>query len=225
MSKFLVLPATVVLSLLLTGLGLAGDGWVMLFDGKSLDGWVVRGGKAKYHVEDGMIVGTTVEGSPNTFLCKGPYADFELELDIKCDRALNSGIQIRSHVYEKDMPQPSNPKRLRKAGEVYGYQCEIAEGEKGVSGNFWDEGRHTKWWDDFAKKPEAQKAFKDSEWNHYRIVAKGDHIQSWVNGVACADFHDGTDATGFIGLQVHGIKAGTGPYQVRFKNIRLRELK
>lgn len=200
-------------------------GWINLFDGKSLDGWTVRGGKATYKVENGTIVGTTVEGSPNTFLCKGPFSDFELELDVLCDKELNSGVQIRSHIYEKDTPQPSMPKRVRPAGTVYGYQCEIADAEQGVSGNFWDEARHTKWLDDFSKKPEAAKAFRNSEWNHYRIVAQGDHIRSWVNGVACADFHDKTDASGFIGLQVHGIKAGTGPYSVRWKNIRLRELK
>jgi hypothetical protein len=203
----------------------AGPTWTSLFDGKTLDGWTVKGGKATYKVENGMIVGTTVEGSPNTFLCRGPYGDFELELDTLCDKALNSGIQIRSHVYEADTPQPSNPTRIRKAGEVFGYQCEIAPAAEGVSGNFWDEGRHTKWLDDFTNKPVAAKAFKDDQWNHYRIVAQSDHIRSWVNGVACADFHDKTDASGFIGLQVHGIRAGAGPYQVRWKNIRIRELK
>jgi hypothetical protein len=195
-----------------------------LFDGKSLDGWEVKGGTAKYRVEDGAIVGTTVDGSPNTFLCKGPFDNFEFEVDVKCDKALNSGIQIRSHVYEKDTPQPSNPKRIRKAGEVYGYQCEIASAESGVSGNFWDEGRNTKWLDDFTNKPAAQTAFKNDEWNRYRIVAQGDRIRSWVNGVPCADFRDLADASGFIGLQVHGIKPGKGPYEVRWKNIRLREL-
>lgn len=200
-------------------------GFVSLFDGKTLEGWTRRGGTATYKAEDGMIVGTTAEGSPNTFLCSGPYADFELELDVKCDKRLNSGIQIRSHVYQEDTPQESNPKQIRKAGVVYGYQCEIAEGEKGVSGNFWDEARRTKWLDDLAERPAAQKAFKNDDWNHYRIVAQGDHIRSWVNGVACADFHDKTDASGFIGLQVHGIKKGDGPLQVRWKNIRIRELK
>lgn len=198
--------------------------WINLFDGKSLDGWSIKGGTAKYTVEDGMIVGTTVEGSPNTFLTKGPFADFELEFDVLCDKPLNSGVQIRSHVYEQDTPQPSNPKRIRKAGEVFGYQCEITEASKGVSGNFWDEGRHTKWWDDFANKPAAQSAFKDGQWNHYRIVAQGDHIRSWINGVACADFRDKLDASGFLGLQVHGIKKDAGPYQVRWKNLRLRAL-
>ena len=54
-------------------------GWFSLFDGKTLDGWSVHGGFASYKVEDGTIVGTTVEGSPNTFLCKGDYKDFVLE--------------------------------------------------------------------------------------------------------------------------------------------------
>ena len=202
----------------------AGD-WVSLFDGKSLEGWRVRGGFAKYKADEGMIVGTTEEGSPNTFLCQGPYSDFVLEFDVLCDKDLNSGVQIRSHVYEQDTPQPSKPERVRKKGTVFGYQCEITVSERGTSGNFWDEARQTKWLDDFADRPEARVAFKDGEWNHYRIVAQGDHIRSWVNDVSCADFHDKTDASGFIGLQVHGIKKGDGPYQVRWKNIRIRELK
>ena len=201
------------------------DKWASLFDGKSVEGWTKQGGHATYEAKDGMIVGTTVEGSHNTFLCKGPYSDFVLELEVLCDTALNSGIQIRSHIYEKDTPQVSKPQRIRKKGEVYGYQCETAAAASGVSGNFWDEGRRTKWLDDFSDKPAAQKAFKDGEWNRYRIIAQGDRIRSSVNGVPCADFRDDMDATGFIGLQVHGIRAGTGPYQVRWRNIRIRELK
>jgi len=198
--------------------------FIALFDGKTLDGWEVRGGKASYKVEDGAIVGTTAEGSPNTFLCtKKEYGDFELMFEVKCDKELNSGVQIRSHAYEKDTTLPGE-KRPRPAGTVYGYQCEIAPGTA-TSGNFWDEARRKKWLDDFSKKPEAQKAFKDGEWNQYRIVAQGDRIRSWVNGVACADFRDKEDTRGFIGLQVHSVKPGTGPYQVRWKNLKLRELK
>ena len=100
---------------------------VPLFDGKTLKDWKTHGGKATYRVENGMIVGMTVEGSPNTFLCTARnYGDFVLEFDVLCDKELNSGVQIRSHVYEKDTPQPSQPARIRKAGEVFGYQCEIA---------------------------------------------------------------------------------------------------
>jgi hypothetical protein len=204
----------------------AASDWVPLFDGKTLNGWIAKGGTAKYHVEKDMIVGTTVEKSKNTFLCtKRDYADFELVVDILCAKELNSGIQIRSHVYEKPTPQPSNKERTRDAGEVYGYQCEVAAADKCVSGNFWDEGRWTKWHDDLTKKPGACAAFKEGQWNTYRIVAQGDRIRSWVNGVACADFRDSLDASGFIGLQVHTIPAGKGPFQVRFKNIKLRELK
>src|SRR5581483_3705279 len=56
---------------------------VSLFDGKSLDGWTVRGGMATYRAEDGEIVGKTTEGSPNTFLCTNKdYGDFVLEFDV-----------------------------------------------------------------------------------------------------------------------------------------------
>ncbi len=171
-----------------------------------------------------MIVGKTVEGSPNTFLCRGDYRDFALELEVQCDPALNSGIQVRSHVYEKDTPQESDTKRVRPSGTVYGPQCEIAEAAKGVAGNFWDEARRTRWLDDLATRTEARNAFKDGQWNRYRIVVQGNRYRSWVNGVACADFVDDKDRQGFIGLQVHAIKPGTGPYQVRWRNIRLREL-
>lgn len=199
-------------------------GWVSLFNGKEIKGFKPVGGYATYRVENGCIVGQTADGSKNTFLAtEKDYADFELELEVKCDPALNSGIQIRSHVYEKDTPQASKPGRIREKGEVYGYQCEITTQAKGTSGNFWDEGRWTKWHDELSAK--AKQAFKDGEWNKYRILAKGNRIQSWVNGVKCADFKDDMDSTGFIGLQVHGIKKGTGPYEVRWRNIRVRELK
>jgi hypothetical protein len=203
----------------------AENSWISLFDGTSLSGWEVKGGKAEYKIEDGCIVGTTVKGTPNTFLCRGPYSDFVLEFDVRCDKPLNSGVQIRSHTYERDTPLESKKGKIRPAGDVYGYQCEITKQEEGVAGNFWDEARRTKWLDDFANRPEAAKAYKNEEWNHYRIAAQGDHIRSWVNGVPCADFRDDLDASGFIGLQVHSIPQNAGPYQVRWKNIRIRELK
>ena len=54
---------------------------------------------------------------------------------------------------------------------------------------------------------------------------QGDRYRSWVNGVAASDFTDEMDRSGFIGLQVHGIGRGEGPYQVRWRNIRIKELK
>ena len=189
-----------------------------------MDGWKREDGTAKYDVQDGTIVGTTTESSINTFLCKGPFSDFELEFEVLVDRELNSGVQIRSHVYEQDTPQESDPKRVRKRGEVYGYQCEICEVPNGTAGNFWDESRRTRWLDDFADKPAARSAFRGGQWNHYRIIAEGDRIRSWPNGVPCADFRDDRDASGLIGLQVHSVEQGTGPFLVRWRNVRLRNL-
>jgi hypothetical protein len=201
----------------------ADEGWVALFDGKSLDGWKVRGGFASYKVEDGTIVGTTVEGSPNTFLCKGDYTDFALEVEVKCDPRLNSGIQVRSHVYDKDGPDPIDPKQHRTAGVVYGPQCEIARRETATAARFYDEGRRGKWLAEI--RPEAREAFDDNGWNRYRIVVHGNRYRSWINGVLASDFTDDVDTRGFLGLQVHGIGKGEGPYQVRWRNIKLRELK
>ena len=72
----------------------ASDELVPLFDGKSLDTFEQHGGKAKYSLEDGMIVGTTVPNTPNSFLCtKKHYGDFILEYEFKIDPQLNSGVQ------------------------------------------------------------------------------------------------------------------------------------
>src|SRR5215213_3823647 len=184
-----IAASALALVVILGGAGLADDkDWTPLFDGKTLDGWMVNGGTAMYAVEDGAIVGTTVEGSPNTFLCKGDFKDFVLELEVKCDPRLNSGVQVRSHVYGKDDPDPKNQ---RRAGVVYGPQCEVARKETGTAGRFCDEGRRGMWLAEIT--PEAKDAFKDDGWNRYRIVVQGDRYRSWVDGVAASDFTDGKD--------------------------------
>ena len=203
----------------------AGD-WVSLFSGDSLDGWKQVGGEAEYSIADGVITGKTGPGK-NAFLTKGPYGDFELEFEVKCDPKLNSGVQIRSHLYPKATPQESKPDRIREQGEMYGYQCEIcgeANGANGCTGNFWDEGRRTKWLDESVNAEEKQAAYKPGKWNRFRIVAKGNRIQSFINDVPVADFTDDRDSEGLIGLQVHAIKKRTGPYQVSWRKLRVREL-
>ena len=55
--------------------------------------------------------------------------------------------------------------------------------------------------------------------------AKGDRIQTWLNGRPIADIRDPESSQkGFIGLQVHGIKKDTGPFEVRWRDIRVREI-
>lgn len=197
----------------------ADDGWISLFDGKCLDGWTQRNGTATYRVENGTIVGTTTEGSPNSFLCSNKdYSDFELEFEVKVDPQLNSGVQIRSQT--KDTP----------TGRVNGPQVEIeGSGANGSeSGYVYGEATGRNWLTP-KERLIPHKKLKDGEWNKYRIVAKGPRIQTWINGESVEDLTDEpifqTHPKGFLGLQVHGIKKGTGPFEVAWKNIRIRELK
>lgn len=202
------------------------EDWVPLSEGNSLDGWTQIGGDASYSIKDGVITGKTGPGK-NSFLTRGPYGDFVLEFEVQCDPKLNSGVQIRSHQYTERTPQESSAKRIREKGEVYGYQAEIRDkinGKNGCAGNFWDEGRRTKWLDQTISSVEKQAAYKPGEWNSFRIIAQGNRLRSFINDTAIADFTDDRDASGFIGLQVHSIKKGAGPYSVSWKNIRIREL-
>ncbi len=186
--------------------------WVSLFNSKDLNGWQQINGTATYEVEDGVILGTTAEGSPNSFLCtKKHYGDFELEFEVKVDDPLNSGVQIRSNSFQK-----------YKNGRVHGYQVEIAT--NGGAGFIYDEARRG--WlssEENRNDPKKNTAFKNGQWNHYRVRCHGDHIQTWVNGIPVADLHDDMTKTGFIGLQVHSYR-GDKPAQVRWRNLRIREL-
>ena len=208
------------LALLLCTLGgitsaLADDpGFVDLFDGKTLDGWSQRNGTATYRVEDGMIIGKTSVGSPNSFLCTNTlYGDFELSFDVKVDAGLNSGVQIRSQSVG-DTPE----------GRVNGPQVEISL--DGMAGYVYGESAGGWMTPDADRKP--HQTFKDGEWNSYRVVAYGNHIETWINGQQISDLtHEErfqSHPRGFIGLQVHGIGKDQGPFEVRWRNIKLRDL-
>lgn len=203
----------------------AGD-WITLFDGETLNGWSQRNGYATYRVEDGTILGRTSPGSPNSFLCTTTnFGDFELEFEVKVDDGLNSGVMIRS----SQKPESTGSGRNERAGRVYGPQVEIeSSGPDGAeSGYVYGEATGRGW-----LTPEDKliphKTMRDGEWNSYRIVAKGVRIQTWINGKAIEDISDEeifkTHPGGFIGLQVHGIRQGTGPYEVAWRNIRVKPL-
>jgi hypothetical protein len=204
----------------------ADGGWVNLFNGKDLDGWVPRGGKAKYRAEDGQIIGTTVPNTENSFLCtKREYADFILELEFKVQNPLNSGVQIRSQCFDeaKTVEVNGKPKKI-PAGRVHGYQVEIDPSDRAWTGGIYDEGRRG-WLNDLKNNEPARKAFKQGEWNKFRIECKGDSIKTWLNGVPAADLKDSMTPSGFIGLQVHGVKDRKDPLEVRFRNLRIKGLK
>jgi len=189
------------------------DGFTPLFDGKTLDGWTQRGGKAKYSVEDGTIVGCSVPNTSNSFLCTDRiFGDFILELEFKVDDGLNSGVQVRSN----SLPSYKN-------GRVHGYQVEIDPSARAWSGGIYDEGRRG-WLNNLKENDPARKAFRHNAWNRFRIRCEGDSIKTWINGVAAADLKDSMTPEGFIALQVHGVGGKTTPMRVRFRDIRIKEL-
>ena len=115
-SKLLSSLAVAITAILgIPGLAADDEGWTSLFDGKTLGGWAVHGGFPKYKVEDGTIVGSTVEGSPNTFLCKGDFKDFVLEVEVQCDPRLNSGVQVPPCLRTGRPPIPSIPTSIALA--------------------------------------------------------------------------------------------------------------
>ena len=204
-----------------------GD-WIPLFDGNSLDGWVQRNGTATYRVEDGTIVGRTSDGSPNSFLCtKRQFGDFELQFEVRVHPRLNSGVQIRSR--QKTAADLEAEGRNDPVGRVFGPQVEIEEsGANGAeAGYVYGEATGLGWLTE-EDPPRPHKHFKNGQWNRYRVLAQGPRIRTWINGTEVDDLtHEEiyrAHPKGFIGLQVHGIDRSEGPYEVAWRDIRLKEL-
>ncbi|PIF06295.1 MAG: hypothetical protein CSA36_02420 [Draconibacterium sp.] len=187
--------------------------WINLFNGKDLSGWKQLNGEAKYTVENGVIVGTTVTNTPNSFLCtEKDYADFIFEVDLLVEENMNSGIQFRS---ESKMDFMN--------GRVHGYQCEVDPSPRAWSGGIYDEARRG-WLYPLDLNPNAKPALKPGIWNHYRIECIGNSMRTWLNGIPCAHVIDDMTPSGFIALQVHSIgndKSKEG-HQIKWKNIRIK---
>ena len=209
---------TLLISVLFSATNFAADKkYKAIFDGKTLNGWTQRNGTATYRVEKKSVVGKTNEGSPNSFLCTDKdYGNFDLMFEVKVDDKLNSGVQIRSQT-------KGGPK-----GRVNGPQVEIeASGKNGAEAGY-IYGEAAGGWMTPADKLKPHKHFKDGKWNKYRVVANGANIKVWINGALISDLdHEErfkSHPKGFIGLQVHSIGRGTGPYEVRWRKIKIKEL-
>ena len=206
-----------------------------IFNGKDLSGW--DGDPKLWSVKDGAIRGETTpekKAKGNTFLVwqGGKTKDFELRLSFRCSTANNSGIQYRS------VADSNNKWRVR------GYQHEIRNSNKppSVSGFIYDEGGilgkrgrtcmvgekavtddkgKKKVLDTLITKEEYQKLFKVDQWNDVIIIAKGNHIQHYMNGRLVLDFtdnHPKARTDGVLALQLHAGK----PMWAEFKNIRIK---
>lgn len=212
--KFKIAYLAVLTLLSLTVQAQTGN-WKNLFNGKDLSGWKAVAGKATFEVKDGVIEGTAVHGTGNTFLVTDQmYTDFILEVDLKINHiSSNSGIMARGQF---------DPAARNGQGLVYGYQIEADPTPRAWSGGVYDEARRG-WFYPLDLNPAAKSAFKMGEWNTYRIEAIGNTIKTWINGQEIAYFVDDMDAKGFIGLQVHSIQnkedEGRKTY---FRNVRIQ---
>ncbi|WP_432714552.1 3-keto-disaccharide hydrolase [Pedobacter sp.] len=211
---FKMLWSVTMLCFSMTAFGQSADNknWNSLFNGKDLSGWKQLNGKAKYQVSNKEIIGTTVANTPNSFLVTDKeYGDFILELELKADTSMNSGIQFRSLSKEE-----------YQNGRVHGYQVEVDPSTRQWSGGLYDESRRG-WLYPLELNPSAKTAYKKTEWNKYRIECIGNTIRTWVNGVATAHLIDAETPKGFIALQVHSInKADQAGKEIHWRNIRIQ---
>ena len=226
-----------------------GDGFVQIFDGQSLDGWV--GDTTYWRAEGGSLIGevtpTTLLKS-NTFIVwqGGTPGDFELKLEFRIAEAGNSGVNYRSE------PLPDVPNALR------GYQADI-DGKNNYTGQNYEERKRTTLAyrgekvtvhsQDNPSDPESLKAnvknnawtkrdvtgslgngdslktvIKSGDWNTCHIIAKGNHLQHYINDVLMSDVIDDDTVnrtmSGLLGVQVH---VGP-PMTVEYRNILLKQL-
>jgi hypothetical protein len=214
----------------------AEQGFLSIFNGKDLTGW--DGNPKLWSVKDGAITGQTTLENPakgNTFLIwtNGTVGDFELRCSFKLTPGdnkgfANSGIQYRSKVVD-----PAN-------WVVGGYQADMEAGPT-YSGILYEErfrgimalrGEKVVWDKDDKKQVVGSvgeaaaigAAVKQGDWNDYVIIAKGNHLQQFINGKQTMDLTDDCEAkramSGVLALQLH---AGS-PMMVQFKNLRIKKL-
>lgn len=208
------------------------DGWQDLFDGRTLNGWKIEGGKADFYVEDGMIVcNTRLDIDGGYLVTEKSYDNFILELDVMIDTSLNSGVQCRSRKWEKDTitsyvagdPNGTVHQSKWEAGYVWGYQIEVDPSDRAWSGGLYEPGNRG-WVVTLAKNEAARNSFRPMGWNHFKIVMDGNNIQTWVNGILAVDAIDEMSASGFIGLQFHkAYRDWQVNKKVLWKNIRIKE--
>ncbi len=194
--------------------------WQSLFDGKTLQGWEKRAGSATFSVQEGAIVGTTVEGSPNTFLVQERkfMDDFILEVEIMLeDTTGNSGVQFRSN-----FDGTANGGK----GKIFGLQAELDPTPRAWSGGIYDEGRR-EWLYPGSLNPSSQDAFRQGQYNKIRVECIGNSIKTWVNDRPVSYLVDTLIPNqGLIGLQVHSVsKPDQFGKRVFFRNIRIKTAK
>lgn len=175
-----------------------------LFNGKDLSGWTIHGTE-KWYVEKGNLVCESGPDKKYGYLSTNKkYKNFILEYDFKLEANGNSGVFIRSSI---------------DGTKISGWQVEVAPPGNGTGGIYESYGRG------WLTKPTAEKesSLSADGWNKGKIEVNKDEITTWLNGNQISNIKDAKigAANGFIALQIHD----GGGIKVRWKNIRLKEIK
>lgn len=215
-----------------------------IFDGKTLNGW--EGDANYWRVENGNLVGEITPDKTlksNSFIVwqGGQPADFELTLEFKITKSGNSGINYRSAKfdgvpnaltgYQADIDGANRytgqnyEERGRTTLAYRGQKVTIPATDKtlqeGGKGNAWTLAEVT---GSLGSTDSLKTLIKQEDWNTCRIVAKGNRLQHYINGVLMSDVTDNDKvygrAKGLLGMQVH---VGP-PMKVEYRKIMMREL-
>ncbi|MCP4452156.1 MAG: DUF1080 domain-containing protein [Planctomycetes bacterium] len=208
------------------------EGFVRIFDGKTLTGWKARA-EGFWTVKDNAITGQTTKDHPapvNQFITfdQGTVEDFELKLSFRFtgQPAANGGIQFRS--------------RVREDGHVVGYQADMNKQGQYI-GMLYEEGgrgimaprgtrvtvnaKGKKTQVPLAHAESLKESNRDNDWNDYHIIARGNKIVLKVNGLVTSELIDNQVSkrklSGVIAFQLHQ----GPPMKVQYRNIRVKPLR
>lgn len=179
----------------------AQDGFKKIFNGKDLSGW--KGNTKLWSVQDGAITGITIAEEPlkfNTFLVwdEGTVSDFELELDYRIGSEGNSGIQYRSTLFDDERfivggYQADIDATMKFAGINYEEKGRGILAKRGERTTFPKSGKKST--EAYGDTTELGSKIKQGEWNHYRIVAKGNKLSHYINGELMSEVIDDGEGT------------------------------
>jgi len=173
-----------------------------LFNGKNLDGWQIHGTE-KWFVKNGELV---CESGPEQnygyLVTEKQYRDFELTLLFLQEADGNSGVFFRSTI---------------EGTKISGWQVEVAPPGHSTGGIYESYGRG--WL--IKPGPDLDKALKMGDWNAMKIIVKGSHVETYINGIEMISFDDEKigEGEGSIALQIHD----GGGIRVRWKDIKIIE--
>ncbi|MFM8804903.1 MAG: DUF1080 domain-containing protein [Planctomycetia bacterium] len=186
------------------------EGFVQLFDGKTLDGWKINEHAESWKIADGAIV---ANGDRSHLFYVGddkPYVNFELRADVKTETEANGGIYFHTKFQEKGWPK-------------YGFEAQVNNSPVGKK-----DPRKTG--SLYAVKDVMEPPVKDGEWFTETVIVRGNHIVIKINDKVVTDYTEpadkkpGDDFTRKLDQGTFALQAHDPGSTVRFKNIRVKRL-